>query len=1001
MDWENSVASPSLSPGRATPVDHLQQTPESSSSCQSPSSLVRMPYHSAKMPSPSARVASPSASRVASPSARMPSQSLVKSSIPSTMNVSTEATSPNKGTKDMPPSSLSQNASLNITTKHVVKPRSECRGGSDQLKLGYKTKTPLTEEQRKARAIERVKAKVGEEVAEGLMKKWKEIQLVKERKKRLLEGDGVIKTLSAIGFSEIEMKAFLGVGSGRIDRVTKNKVAAPRKPPKHAATDDDKKRIVDFILSLDLEPGYPCAHRSVPLYVEGDDQGSTWIQIHNKYKIKCESQKVKFMSYNRFREYAHHYFPTLKLGKTKTDMCNECFTIKLKLDDPETDAVEKARLRAKLSVHLGESNTQRRAMNAYIHLVKKKKAPNDPPLNFEPCHIEDLCDEVLTEALNLIKENPVIAAEYQDLHDEIENENFELDINCNTTDNDVQESNSLLSKDGQVPHLSAKTSPEEIIALESNAVTLSRRDTDQNLGSGLNEAKAGMENEKDDTHDNDEMSETLKLTKKAKDSLRAFVMKRTVNQRESFAQSVPEAVSRDLAVTIEDYGSEKPLPHYGLNRPNADYFNSSIHLRNMNIIDPGAGSSIYIYDERVGGKDGNSVCSVRWEHLKNTFTKYRLKNVEPPSHQIGIFDNCVGQNKSNCVFKFEVLQTILGFYSTKNKLFLIPGHSHNSSDVKTAELNNCLKNKNLYTPLQIKEELKQMKNAEAHILQGDHFYEWECLLDKFIKDMPPGFTFYYCFEIVGGRVSMKKLCSDVSDDEVVTKVLVENVGMVRSAILQEMFGLDGDADLEEIIAAPLRLPKLDPNPISEKRLASIKKKYVTIPRQHLWYYPEGEEYITGASNSEEKSEKTVSSDVPKKKSGRPKCVPKVSSKTPSILNFFKAFPSIPKPVAPKLSTSSQPTATKPPVTQPLVTQPSVTQPSVTQPSVTQPAMSSRFKFQAAPSFKNHEGDLIDDFGEEIASDDDLDQPEDGGDAIGRLSTTRDELDDIYDSILDG
>ena len=91
-------------------------------------------------------------------------------------------------------------------------------------------------------------------------------------------------------------------------------------------------------------------------------------------------------------------------------------------------------------------------------------------------------------------------------------------------------------------------------------------------------------------------------------------------------------------------------------------------------------------------------------------------------------------------------------------------------------------------------------------------------------------------------------------------------------------------------------------------------------------------------------------------------------------------------MAPKLSTSSQPTATKP---------------SVTQPSVTQPAMSSRFKFQAAPSFKNHEGDLIDDFGEEIASDDDLDQPEDGGDAIGRLSTTRDELDDIYDSILDG
>lgn len=987
-------------------MDKLQQEPghfpsgqpltqESSSSCTAPSSSVRMP-----------------------------SPSLAMSSIPSSINISTMTTSSNKSigtalTKDTPPSSLSQDPRLNITTKHVVKPRSECRGGSDQLKLGYKTKTPLTEEQRKARAVARVKEKVGEEVAERLIKKWKEIQLEKKKKKRQLEGDGVIKTLRALGFSEIEIKAFLGVGSGRIDRVTKNRVPAARKPPKHAATDDDKRRIVDFILSLDLEPGYPCAHRSVPLYIEGDDQGSTWLKIHKKYQTRCESEKVRSMSYNRFREYAHHFFPTLKLGKTKTDMCNECFTIKLKLDDPEINSEEKALLRAKLSVHLGESNTQRRAMNAYIHLVKNKLAPNDPPLNFEPCHTEDLCDEVLTEALNLNKENPVFAAEYTDLLDEIENENFGVDINFNTVN--VQESNSLPSMAVQVPHISAKTSEEDIIGLKSmsgNAATLSRMDTDQNLESGPNEAKAGIENETVDGNDNqdkDEKSETLKLTEKAKDSLRACLMKRTVNQRESFAQSVPEAVSRDLAVTIEDYGSEKPLPHYGLNRPNADYFNSSLHLRNMNIIDPsGGGSSIYLYDERVGGKDGNSVCSVRWENLKNSFTKYRLKNVEPPSHQIGVFDNCVGQNKSNCVFKFEVLQTILGFYSTKNKLFLIPGHSHNSSDVKTAELNNCLKNKNLYTPLQIKEELKRMKNAEVHILQADHFYDWESMLDKYIKDMPPGFTFYYCFEIVGGRVSMKKLCSEVSDEEVVTKVLVENVGLVRSAILKEMFGLDGDADLEEIIAAPLRLPKLEPNPISEKRLASIKKKYVTIPRQHLWYYPEGEECIAAATNSDEKSEEGGSLDTLKKKAGRPKSVPK-PSKTPSILKFFKAFPSIPKPVVPTPSTSSQPSAGKPPVSKPSVDKPSVSKPSsskpssskppVSKPSVTQPAMSSWLKkSKATSSFKksNQEADLIDDsVCDEIISDDDMGQPEDSGDAIDRLNTKSDELDDIYNSILDG
>ena len=178
-------------------------------------------------------------------------------------------------------------------------------------------------------------------------------------------------------------------------------------------------------------------------------------------------------------------------------------------------------------------------------------------------------------------------------------------------------------------------------------------------------------------------------------------------------------------------------------------------------------------------KDGNSVCSVRWENLKNIFNKHSLSKTEPPKHHVGIFDNCVGQNKSNLVFKFEVMQTILGFYITKNKLFLIPGHSHNSSDVKTAELNNCLKNKNLYTAGQIKEELKMLKNTDVYNLESGHFYDWESVLDKYMKDMPPGFTSFYCFEISGGTVTMKRLCSEALDEDIVTKVLVENVHAVR------------------------------------------------------------------------------------------------------------------------------------------------------------------------------------------------------------------------------
>ena len=81
-------------------------------------------------------------------------------------------------------------------------------------------------------------------------------------------------------------------------------------------------------------------------------------------------------------------------------------------------------------------------MNAFIQLVKQKVAPNDPPLNFETWKVDDFCDEVLTEALNLRKVNPVLDAKTTGVNDDIEStdveedivsieDEFELDINSN------------------------------------------------------------------------------------------------------------------------------------------------------------------------------------------------------------------------------------------------------------------------------------------------------------------------------------------------------------------------------------------------------------------------------------------------------------------------------------------------------------------------------------------------------------------------------------------
>ena len=104
--------------------------------------------------------------------------------------------------------------------------------------------------------------------------------------------------------------------------------------------------------------------------------------------------------------------------------------------------------------------------------------------------------------------------------------------------------------------------------------------------------------------------------------------------------------------------------------------------------------------------------------------------------------------------------------------------------------------------------------------------------------------------------------------------------------------------------ALLRLSKMKIKTISEKRLTSIKKNYPVIPKEHLWYYPEGEDYVANVNvdalgESEagvidpEKALPTF--DKPKKKAGRPKARVKINSSTPSIRSFFKAFPKMSKP----------------------------------------------------------------------------------------------------------
>ena len=76
---------------------------------------------------------------------------------------------------------------------------------------------------------------------------------------------------------------------------------------------------------------------------------------------------------------------------------------------------------------------------------------------------------------------------------------------------------------------------------------------------------------------------------------------------------------------------------------------------------------------------------------------------------------------------------------------------------------------------------------------------------------------------------------------------------MKTVILYEMFGLPGDASLEQIINTSTRLSKLKVKLISEKRLESIKKKCEVIPNEYLLYYPEGDKNLSEVNEDQQPS----------------------------------------------------------------------------------------------------------------------------------------------------
>ena len=273
-------------------------------------------------------------------------------------------------------------------------------GGSAQLKLIRKTKTT----DRKLNAMERVLKKVGCSNKMAEMKQTYQ-DLTDNRKPHGCvydTADGYVISLIELGYSERELRAWLGIGGHMFARL-KREIADPtlrerKLEPKtlaHAVTEQEIQDIKDNVKSWDcrLEDGFPCSHRKQQRFFiqpAEEKEKITWTSLHGEYEVAMEAKNSRKLSFSRWRQYVNFFFSEIKLARTKEDVCDGCFSIDIELRNPKITEQRKAELIELKATHLQDAIIQRRCMQAFVKMYVKRVAPDQV---LPDVFIHDLIDE--------------------------------------------------------------------------------------------------------------------------------------------------------------------------------------------------------------------------------------------------------------------------------------------------------------------------------------------------------------------------------------------------------------------------------------------------------------------------------------------------------------------------------------------------------------------------------------------------------------------------------
>jgi hypothetical protein len=106
------------------------------------------------------------------------------------------------------------------------------------------------------------------------------------------------------------------------------------RPPRvlaHALHDNDLDTIKIDVEFWEVEDGFPSVHRRLKQYLF--DSKLTFTKLYQRYKDKIESANDdrRVVSYSRWIQYIHLFFPILCLTHIVEDICDYCVRIDIQL----------------------------------------------------------------------------------------------------------------------------------------------------------------------------------------------------------------------------------------------------------------------------------------------------------------------------------------------------------------------------------------------------------------------------------------------------------------------------------------------------------------------------------------------------------------------------------------------------------------------------------------------------------------------------------------------